>query len=609
MRFRLFAVSRSAVLAGGAGLLQTSCALEQLEERTLLAAGVSPQALLGDMSASPQQVVVAGDISVPLASPSDAGTVVSIPDPNLLMGIRNALKKPTGNITAGDMQSLTALRIEPHSFIGRPSMPEYYSPSGPVKDLTGLEWATNLTSLQLDYNQVTDVAPLRQLTSLTELSLDNNQITDITPLSSLTNLTTLELGSDLSVIGPYNDISDVTPLSGLRNLTALVLTGNQISDILPLSGLTRLTGLSVAANRITDIVPLRAMTKLTSLGLWQNPISDVLPLSGLTNLTELGLSNDWVTDITPLSGLTNLTQLWLEGNQVSDISVLGNLARLTTTTISHNYLDLQSGSSARSVIQGLLARGVNVTWTPQDTPPALVVSDNSGPSTDRSVALPGITVGFTSAPATFTLTNSGTHSLGINNFPIAAPTDFLLTVKDSSGNTINPINFMSIPGGQSYFIQVQLSPASIGSKAATISFSTNDLNNATVTLDLTGTAVAPGPRIQVSLISSLGSPPGPISFGTVIIGHHGPVKRFRVSNTGQQALRLGRFQLSKGFRFVGPLPTTLAPGKSATFAVQLLTNKAGTWAGAIKMPSNDPQQSLVVTPIFGVIKRSKRAPT
>jgi internalin A len=131
------------------------------------------------------------------------------------------------------------------------------------------------------------------LTNLTSLFLAGNQISDIKPLSSLTNLTSLAL--------LINKISDITPLSNLTNLTTLYLEGNQISDIKPLSNLTNLTFLILDNNQISDIKSLSSLTNLTSLSLLNNKISDITPLSNLTNLTDLSLSiNPLVSKQCPL---------------------------------------------------------------------------------------------------------------------------------------------------------------------------------------------------------------------------------------------------------------------------------------------------------------------
>ena len=51
-----------------------------------------------------------------------------------------------------------------------------------IKDLIGLEYATQLEGLFLDNNQISDIIPLKGLTQLEGLSLAANQISDITPL-------------------------------------------------------------------------------------------------------------------------------------------------------------------------------------------------------------------------------------------------------------------------------------------------------------------------------------------------------------------------------------------------------------------------------------------
>lgn len=51
-----------------------------------------------------------------------------------------------------------------------------------IRNLEGLQYATNLKSLDLSGNQITDLKPLAGLTNLTYLDLSDNQITDIGPL-------------------------------------------------------------------------------------------------------------------------------------------------------------------------------------------------------------------------------------------------------------------------------------------------------------------------------------------------------------------------------------------------------------------------------------------
>ena len=135
-----------------------------------------------------------------------------IPDPNLAAAVREALGLTTdAPLTAEVLQNLGTLRAYNLQIV----------------DLTGLEYAVNLTKLHLTENQISDVSPLENLTNLTELYLGGNQLSDISPLENLTNLTELGLA--------VNQLSDISPLENLTNLINLWLYYNQISDIAPLA--------------------------------------------------------------------------------------------------------------------------------------------------------------------------------------------------------------------------------------------------------------------------------------------------------------------------------------------------------------------------------------
>ena len=174
---------------------------------------------------------------------ADCADPVTIPDEVLRQAVRDALNKPEGDITCADMASLSELSV-----IGRQG--ENGIPNRFVENLEGLQYAVNLTTLQLMGNlTLNDVTLLSTLTELTDLDLSGNRIGDIGPLSTLVNLTRLDLGFNL-------DIEDVSPLSGLTGLETLVLNINQIADIAPLSGLVNLRRLDLGTNFVADLGPL-----------------------------------------------------------------------------------------------------------------------------------------------------------------------------------------------------------------------------------------------------------------------------------------------------------------------------------------------------------------
>ena len=247
---------------------------------------------------------------------------VNIPDDGLRSSLRVELevslgKDPDSPITAADMLTLTE-----------------FDPLYPgIQDLTGLEFAKNLTFLRLPSSELSTLTPLAGLTNLTELMIVGNELSDLRPLAGLTNLT------ELMIVG--NELSDLTPLAGLTNLTKLTIfaPGGELSDLTPLAGLTNLTELNVSGSRkLSDVSPLAGLRNLTKLDIRSNAISDVMPLAGLTNLTVLYLAYNAISDVSPLAGLTNLTQLDLGRNEISDVSPLAGLTNLNTLSLQTNWI-------------------------------------------------------------------------------------------------------------------------------------------------------------------------------------------------------------------------------------------------------------------------------
>ena len=102
-----------------------------------------------------------------------------IPDPNLRTVVREELGLDEGEDFAPEqLEVLTTLD-------------GFYRD---INDLTGLEYATELSSAEFTGNFINDLMPLAGLTTLTTLILDNNAIADIMPLEGLTALTALNLG-------------------------------------------------------------------------------------------------------------------------------------------------------------------------------------------------------------------------------------------------------------------------------------------------------------------------------------------------------------------------------------------------------------------------------
>ena len=275
--------------------------------------------------------------------------VVRVPDANLAALVRNALDLTANTpITRQAMQRLTFLDAQSYrirQITGR---------GGQIKDITGLEHATQLTRLWLNNNQISDVRPLSGLTQLEALNIWNNQISDVRPLSGLTQLEALYLSD--------NPISNFQPLAGLTQLRhlgisvrrindlhrhvdltrleslALQGSGNQISDLDFLTNLTQLTNLDVNNAQIRDLRFLRGLSQLKRLGLRGNQISNLQSLSDLTQLESLFLLGNEISDLKPLTNLTQLRLLNLGSNQISDLKPLASLTRLRYLYLWNNQI-------------------------------------------------------------------------------------------------------------------------------------------------------------------------------------------------------------------------------------------------------------------------------
>ena len=301
------------------------------------------------------------------------GALVHIPDTNLRAAIAEELgKSPNAPITVDEMKRLGRFNVENRG----------------IRDLTGLQFATNVTFLHLDNNEISNLSPIAGLTNLHFLILHNNPVSNLLPLRGLKNLDKLWMSntsvSDLSPLAGLinlegltvsdNNISDLSPIAGLINLRSLSFSTTPISDISPLSGLisleklrfnkTSVSDLSPVAglvnlkdidiwgHNISDLSPLAGLTKLEKIDFCGGNISNLTPLAGLTGLKELYIAGEKVSDISPLAGLTGLTRLSLSGNNISDISPLADLTNLKWIDLSHNDI------SDVSPIMGL----TNLTW-------------------------------------------------------------------------------------------------------------------------------------------------------------------------------------------------------------------------------------------------------
>ena len=223
------------------------------------------------------------------------------------------------------------------------------------------------------------------LTNLTSLTLYNNNISDISVVAGLTNLTFLSLWD--------NNISDISAVAGLTNLKTLELGDNNISNISVVAGLTNLTYLNLWGNNTSDISVVAGLTKLASLYLGGNNISDISVVAGLTNLTRLYLGDNNITDISPLvenTGLGSGHEVDIVGNPLSYSSIYTHIPVLQERGVEV-FFDNRTPQRIR-IVSGNDQQGLP--GAALEKPLIVEVQDERGDA-------------FEEVPITFTVTNGG----------------------------------------------------------------------------------------------------------------------------------------------------------------------------------------------------------
>jgi Leucine-rich repeat (LRR) protein len=256
-------------------------------------------------------------------------TIVTFSDANFEALIRTTLSKPTGDITAAEMATITTLTGNGWN----------------ISDISGIEYCTNLVTLNLEDNQLVDLSDLIGLANLNWIGLSNNQIVNINALVQNSGIgsgdtvylngnplsaTSISYISDLEARGVtvYHDGGTAIVFYD-ANFEALIRTtlSKPTGDI-TIADMETITIIIGDGWNIADISEIVYCTNLVTLNLEGNLLTDLSDLSGLLNLNWLDLSNNLIVDIVALvdnSGIGSGDTVYLNGNPLSPASVGTNI--------------------------------------------------------------------------------------------------------------------------------------------------------------------------------------------------------------------------------------------------------------------------------------------
>ncbi|MBF2459142.1 LapB repeat-containing protein [Listeria seeligeri] len=258
---------------------------------------VFPFALQGPLVVSAE-----GNISVQAAD-----DIVNIPDPAFKSYLNDLLGQPsTSDITEAQMDTIATITIN----------------GGSVSDITGIDYAHNLTSVRIANTQVTDFSLLASLPKLTNISLAGNNITS----NSIPNLNNLQNLSNLSISPASLDNSALTKINKIPNLTFLDLDSNySLTDIMPLQSLPNLATLFVQFCGIHDYRGIENFPKLNNLSAYGQNVGRTVLINSTIKSFALNYNEAAQTIFVPFTLMTDRT-----------VNFNGDLIPFSTSTSSSN---------------------------------------------------------------------------------------------------------------------------------------------------------------------------------------------------------------------------------------------------------------------------------
>ena len=258
---------------------------------------------------------------------------------------------------------------------------------------------------------------------------------------------------------------------------------------------------------------------------------------------------------------------------------------LGTFTITGNTLVVKLTNAANNYVIADAVRIQQVAPQAQAT-----LSDNGTKIANGGSDAFGTTATGTPVTKTFTVKNTGTANLTLSSLSVPAG----YTIASNFGST-------TVTPGSSTTFAVQLTAAVNGTYNGSISFTTNGPSNTTYTFTVSGTVTTPQATAALFDAGTSIANGGSDSFGTTTPGVPA-TKTFTVKNTGTANLTLSALSVPAGYTIASNFAsTTVVPGSSTTFAVQLTAASTGTYSGTVSFTTNDPNTTTYSFAVSGTV--------
>ena len=258
-----------------------------------------------------------------------------------------------------------------------------------IRDLTGLEFATNLETLVLRDNLIEDLSPISNLAHLKKLDLSGNRIQNLIQLVPLSGSKMRKQVGDLQLSLQDRKTNRSQKAEIIEEMSTLVerlklgpwalrelnLANNRLLGLSGIEFLTDLTFLNVSKNALIDLEGLNRLKSLTTLYAQQNqlgriesyvdenknktydegePVDDqsgngkrdtdpLIEIQSLPRLANLYLYNNLLESIDSIQDVPSLVTLFLSGNKIREVTSLAKCKNLIRLSVSDNRISSLAG--------------------------------------------------------------------------------------------------------------------------------------------------------------------------------------------------------------------------------------------------------------------------
>jgi trimeric autotransporter adhesin len=387
------------------------------------------------------------------------------------------------------------------------------------------------------------------------------------------------------------------PVSGSGQITgSIALTDNSLNAPSPYA--TQTIDLFGDANPLPTngtlaIAPTTQVFATTAVGSTSSTLTSII-----TNNTgkSIYLSIGSLTDAVDFTQTTNNCDIIQPNGGTCTVTFTFTPQSAGALTSTYSIHDLDTPASPLTVV--LSGNGTAVAAPPQAT--------LSPPTADFG----SVTTGTTTSEQLFTLSNTGTASLGITSISLggANPGNFSIDADNCATGALanvrpahslaavrgraHPLDIPALPSGTACQIFIVFSPTSAGPSTATLTI----VDQAgTQTSTVTGTGVAAAPPAAPQAILS----PASVNFNSVTTGSSSAAQVFTLTNPGNAALSISSISISSAsastFKIgTATCGTSLAAGSSCTIPVTFTPAAVGSATATLSVSDDaagSPQTS------------------